>query len=230
MVPKWTWVGDLLGRLGIIVLFSQGALVKGKAWAADVSAWMSGAADASLLAMLSEAANLAFLLLIITTTVFRLPPIRGAQGIEARVTALLGTFAMGVLVLLPPQIEVSPALRVLGLCLMLTGFSLSVYVLWWLGRSFSIMAEARRLVTGGPYAIVRHPLYATEEIAIIGMLLLHPSLAALGLVVLQWLVQLRRMHHEEKVLSAAFPDYEAYAAGTPRVIPKLLAAPLRTPA
>ena len=44
----------------------------------------------------------------------------------------------------------------------------SILVLWRLGKSFSIMPEARKLVTGGPYACARHPLYTVEIITIIG--------------------------------------------------------------
>jgi protein-S-isoprenylcysteine O-methyltransferase Ste14 len=91
----------------------------------------------------------------------------------------------------------------------------------WLGRSFSIMAEARGLVTRGPYAIVRHPLYVAEEIAVIGMVLLNWSLLAVLLACAQWALQLRRMRHEEEVLETAFPDYASYAARTPRWLPAL---------
>ena len=112
-----------------------------------------------------------------------------------------------------------PLLQVLGLFMVLVGSVLSAYVISWLGKSFSIMAEARKLVTAGPYAIVRHPLYVTEELAIIGMLLLNLSTPVVALVVLHFLLQLRRMHHEEGILRKAFPEYDAYAAVTPMLVP-----------
>ena len=77
----------------------------------------------------------------------------------------------------------------------------------WLGRSFSIMAEARRLVTHGPYSIVRHPLYLAEEVAVIAVGLLNFSALSMVVLAAHWALQLRRMHNEEKVLTAAFPEY-----------------------
>ena len=226
-LPATTWLGDLLGRIGIVVVFTHAAAVKTKLLFGLIKAQQLAGAD--FLRLLSETANLAFLILIVATTIVRLRPLRAAGGIEPRVTALSGAFALAFMVLLPATIHLPPAMTVFALCLLLTGFSLSAYVLYWLGRSFSVMAEARRLVTVGPYASVRHPLYATEEIAILGILLLNLSLPAMALVSLQWAIQLRRMHHEEQVLRAAFPEYERYAAVTPKVLPRLWAAPLRKP-
>src|SRR4029077_7970043 len=102
------------------------------------------------------------------------------------------------------------------------GFVMSTFTLLWLGRAFSVTAQARRLVVAGPYAIVRHPLYLCEEITVLGIALAHLSIAAVLIVVLQWVYQLRRMTNEEKVISATFPEYAAYAAKTPKVIPYLL--------
>ena len=40
-----------------------------------------------------------------------------------------------------------------------------------LGRSFSIITETHQLVTSNPYRYVRHPLYLTKKLTIIGIFL-----------------------------------------------------------
>jgi protein-S-isoprenylcysteine O-methyltransferase Ste14 len=94
-----------------------------------------------------------------------------------------------------------------------------VAVLLNLGRSFSIIPQARALVTTGPYAIVRHPLYLAEEIAIVGAVVQFYSPAALILLAVHIGLQLMRISFEEELLSQAFPDYGSYAGRTPRLIP-----------
>jgi protein-S-isoprenylcysteine O-methyltransferase Ste14 len=71
---------------------------------------------------------------------------------------------------------------------------------------------------------VRHPLYLCEELTTLGVALTHFSFAAVLIVAVQWMFQLRRMTNEEKVLGAAFPEYAAYAARTPKIIPRLFRA------
>ncbi len=94
-----------------------------------------------------------------------------------------------------------------------------IYPLVALGRSFSLMPQARKLVTSGPYAIVRHPLYLVEEAAVAGVLLQYAWYAALPFLALHLAVQIGRMQLEEKVLRNAFPDYAGYAKRTYRLIP-----------
>ena len=141
-----------------------------------------------------------------------------SRGIEPRISALLGTFLSITLAFLP-RTELGPVWSVLSTTLILVGASFSFVVLCWLGKSFSILAEARRLVTEGPYRIVRHPLYLCEGVALVGVTLqvLSPLavLIAIAVVTAQW----RRMINEVAILRLAFPEYQAYAANTPLLIP-----------
>jgi protein-S-isoprenylcysteine O-methyltransferase Ste14 len=100
------------------------------------------------------------------------------------------------------------------------GLAYAVWGLAYLRRSFSIIPEARRLVTGGPYAFSRHPVYLGEIITAIGV-----NMATAGwpsaLAVLYFVIcELLRMRWEEGVLARAFPaEYPAYAARVPRYAP-----------
>ena len=98
----------------------------------------------------------------------------------------------------------------------------SALVLWRLGKSFSILPEARKLVTGGPYAYVRHPLYSVEIITILGTALQFAApwswIIAVIVVVLLWI----RSHFEEQVLAESFPEYADYRQRTKRFIPGII--------
>jgi protein-S-isoprenylcysteine O-methyltransferase Ste14 len=163
-------------------------------------------------------ANVMFLSLVASTTLTRLVPIQKAKGMQPRIAALLGTFLSIALALLP-KADLGPILSATSTVLIMVGASLSFVVLRWLGKSFSILAEARRLVTEGPYRIVRHPLYICEGIATVGVMLQVISPLAVLIAIAVAIVQYRRMINEEKILSSAFPEYRLYAARTPLLIP-----------
>jgi protein-S-isoprenylcysteine O-methyltransferase Ste14 len=123
--------------------------------------------------------------------------------------------------LLLPRHELSVTLEMISTALILIGTVGAVFALARLGRSFSVMAETRRLVTSGPYRFVRHPLYLTEEIAVIGVFIQFASAWAILLLALQIGFQLRRMHNEERVLTTNFPEYGVYRQTTARLIPRV---------
>jgi protein-S-isoprenylcysteine O-methyltransferase Ste14 len=162
--------------------------------------------------------GIAFLILIATSVLLRGRPAGKARGIEPRVSALIGTFLITAIVLFPRR-ELSPAAGIASTLLILTGNALAVYVLMQLGRSFSVMAEARRLVTTGVYRIMRHPLYVAEELAVFGMVMQFLSVWTALLLAVQIAFQLRRMRNEETILGETFPEYDVYKSRTARLIP-----------
>ena len=87
------------------------------------------------------------------------------------------------------------------------------------GEKFSVMPEARRLVTTGPYSIVRHPLYLFELLGVVGILLQVRSLPGGILLALVVALQIARAHWEEAVLDRAFPEFAAYRQKVPFLIP-----------
>jgi protein-S-isoprenylcysteine O-methyltransferase Ste14 len=170
------------------------------------------------LALASTAFALVFLSLVIFYTVTRLPPKDSAAGIEPRLTAIAGTF-LTVCIVGAPVEPLSSGARVLSTVLIVLGTLSSIYCLAWLGRSFSIMATARALVTHGPYGVVRHPLYLAEAVTMIGIVMSKWSLAAVIIGGAQFAFQVRRMLNEERILRATFPDYAAYSDRVPMLLP-----------
>ncbi len=100
------------------------------------------------------------------------------------------------------------------------GLAYAVWGLAYLRRSFSIVPEARRLVTGGPYAFSRHPVYLGEIVTAIGINLATFGLPSALAILFFVLCEVLRMRWEEDVLARAFPnEYPAYAARVPRYVP-----------
>jgi protein-S-isoprenylcysteine O-methyltransferase Ste14 len=170
------------------------------------------------LTILAKLAGLLLMTLFVAILFLRRPPVSSARGILPRVAALGGTYT-GVSLLLLPAHEMSALTSSVSILLILSGTLFAVYSVLYLGRSFSIMAEARQLVTSGPYAHIRHPLYAGEGLAVVGLMLQYLSPLALLLfaILVGW--QVYRMNCEEEVLEGAFPAYAAYKARTARLIP-----------
>jgi protein-S-isoprenylcysteine O-methyltransferase Ste14 len=91
-------------------------------------------------------------------------------------------------------------------------------------RSFHAAATptAGGLVTHGPYRFLRHPIYAAILWFVWAGVLCHHTLLGLagGAVITAGLAL--RMVIEERLLRAAYPEYDGYAARTRRVIPFVL--------
>ncbi len=82
-----------------------------------------------------------------------------------------------------------------------------------------------RLITVGPYSLVRNPLYVFSLCGALGIGLSAGSLIITGLLCIPFLVWFPLMViEEERVLAARHPEeWAAYAASTPRFIPALRA-------
>jgi protein-S-isoprenylcysteine O-methyltransferase Ste14 len=161
---------------------------------------------------------LGFILLASAAVLLRTRPSAKANGFEPRISALVGSFMMYGILLFPRQ-DLSLSGGIVSTVLIMIGNAGAVVALSQLGRSFSIMAESRRLVITGPYRFVRHPLYAAEEIAMFGVFMQFASIYTALLLAAHIAFQLRRMHNEELVLTTRFPEYLTYQQNTARLIP-----------
>ncbi|MEB3205666.1 MAG: methyltransferase [Candidatus Sericytochromatia bacterium] len=109
---------------------------------------------------------------------------------------------------------VSPAGAVLAGIIQVAALLLMVASVAALGRSFGIRPARRRLVTRGPYAAMRHPLYVAEWLCGAGLCLVHPSPGNLTVLVLTGALLVARAHLEERVL-AGDPGWAAYRHRVP---------------
>ncbi len=209
---------DRLGQFLMLIIFGcMGTMQIGYLYilfvhADKFSAWH--------LAVLSQICDMIFLGLVLYFTAMRLPARDAAAGPMPRIVAIAGTFAMLLLLVLPPQ-PIGSGMRMASTVLTLAGTLLSAWCLYHLGRSFSMMATARELKTTGSYAFVRHPLYAAETVMILGVILSHGSVLAFGVGLIWLLLQIRRAQFEESILRKTFPEYEDYARRVPMLIPGL---------
>jgi protein-S-isoprenylcysteine O-methyltransferase Ste14 len=150
----------------------------------------------------------------------RRPPLCYASGLYPRLAAVAGTFLGVGIAMLPPR-ELSSALYLASLLLILSGTVLATWAVIALARSISILPEARRLVTTGPFTFVRHPLYLAEFVILFGVALQYTEPWAFLLLIAHCFFQFQRLGYEERVLLGAFPEYESYAARTSRLLPGL---------
>jgi protein-S-isoprenylcysteine O-methyltransferase Ste14 len=170
--------------------------------------------------ILSRGCTVVFLATQAWLMMVRPAPMARTPGAVAFLIALAGTYGVWLVGFLPAA-TLSPPLAILAAAVTLVGSALIVVNVLHLGRSFSIAPQARALVTRGPYALVRHPLYAAEELALIGVAMHVVWYAAVPFVAAHMALQLRRMAYEERLLGEVFPQYAAYARRTARWIPGL---------
>lgn len=133
--------------------------------------------------------------------------------------AVLTTFSPSALSLLSRPELSRPEIVLLADFMIVLGMILSIYSLASLGRNFSIIPQARKLVQSGPYKFIRHPIYLGELIGLLGVVLIGltiPKITAFFLIVG---CQIYRAVQEERLLSNVFLEYKEYCSKTARFIP-----------
>lgn len=115
---------------------------------------------------------------------------------SAFLTALIGTAAP---LMLRPDVAPLVPTSVLAL-LMLLGLCVNVSAKLALWRSFGLAAANRGVRRGGPYRLVRHPMYLGYFMTEVGFLLGNPSLSNAAICAVTWTAHLLRIGEEEKFL------------------------------
>jgi len=122
-----------------------------------------------------------------------------------------------------PHVE---ALAWTGVVLCVAGFAFCIWARFTLGRNWSGVVTLKRgheLISDGPYALVRHPIYTgllTMFVATVIVLGHVAGIIALPFVFMSLWIKLR---YEEKLMLKQFPnEYTAYQQRVKRIIPFIL--------
>ncbi len=111
---------------------------------------------------------------------------------------------------------------VVGAGLILAGIVLMAGGIAWLRRQltpFPHPVPDGLLITDGPFAVVRHPMYAGGVILAIGWALMAAAPLAFGVAVTILAFLDLKSRREEAWLTDEFSQYAAYARRTPKLIP-----------
>jgi protein-S-isoprenylcysteine O-methyltransferase Ste14 len=121
--------------------------------------------------------------------------------------------------------EQSFLLGAIGTLLVLLGIGLAVYARVYLGRNWGMpmsRKEEPELVSGGPYAFVRHPIYTGIILAMLGSAIGESLFWAVPLILfgLYFVYSARR---EEELMCEQFPaQYPDYMRRTKMIVPFVL--------
>lgn len=116
--------------------------------------------------------------------------------------------------------DFGPAVGWVGGLFAVAGIAFAIWARYELGRNWgSHPKEDHLLVTSGPYACVRHPIYAGAMLALFGSAMTG-SIVAVVLFMISIIFCRRRVDKEERIMLSLFPSqYPAYQARIKRLIP-----------
>jgi protein-S-isoprenylcysteine O-methyltransferase Ste14 len=148
----------------------------------------------------------------------------GAGLVAGTATSVLGAVLALDHTIDPVEALDRPAAHAAGLVLFAIGFAGTFYSQLAMGASWRVGiddGERTELVTGGPFRIVRNPIYAAMLPAVLGLALLTPNAVALAgfLVVLASLELQVRVVEEPHLLRVHGDEYARYAERVGRFLP-----------
>ena len=129
--------------------------------------------------------------------------------------------SLGLIALSGPLFAANPALLLLEMAAGLLG-------LWAIGTmgvgNFNVTPDVKhqaRLVTGGPYRYIRHPMYTALLMGSLSLVLDAFSLLRLALWLVLFVDLLVKLNYEERLLSQDLEGYSTHIQRTKRLIPFL---------
>ncbi len=96
----------------------------------------------------------------------------------------------------------------------------AIIVMGWRNVNVSpLIRRDARLVTTGPYAVIRHPMYSAVLLTLWALIIDRHSLFRLTVGLILTVDLLVKIRYEERLLKNHFPEYAAYMKTTERLIP-----------
>ncbi|RYC05293.1 methyltransferase family protein [Nocardioides zhouii] len=175
----------------------------------------------SPLKTVATALTMAFYLLLIWAYLRRVPSDRTDLRWSSWLVAFAGTAAPFAIPLVSDGLATGAARESLSAAVLAIGLAAMLWALGALGTNISVVPQAREVVTHGPYAKVRHPLYAAELLNVVGLCLAHSGAWPWVVLVALAVFQVMRARREEALLAAELPGYAEYKSRTPMLVPAL---------
>lgn len=111
----------------------------------------------------------------------------------------------------------------LALFIFICGVLVGVYSVWYNNlKNINIIPEIKEdaiLITTGAYAYIRHPMYFSVLIMMLGVVVADINMPSMGLYLLLIITLLLKAHKEEKLWMEKSEAYKAYRQRTKSIIP-----------
>jgi protein-S-isoprenylcysteine O-methyltransferase Ste14 len=205
-MDAYTWFVDVVVILGMAYL----------TFAMALSGWIAGLRRGEAVTLLPEQSS-------------RTRNLLAQLGLAVISLALCAGLAYALWIPVPVGVSLRLAsiLHIIGFALFVAGTFLVVWARQTLGRMWGLTTSRKvkllpdhRLVKGGPYSVIRHPMYSGWWFAVLGIVLIYRTWILVLLLVFSVIVFARRARLEERVLAERFGDeWEAYAASTKSLFP-----------
>jgi protein-S-isoprenylcysteine O-methyltransferase Ste14 len=167
--------------------------------------------------LLSSFCLASFYMLLALLIMTRSPAKAQADGLLPRIAAFVGSYLPWTITFFGQTEQALPNL--LSTACVLIGMIMMLVTIRHLGRSFSLVPQARSVVQTGPYRWIKHPLYFSEQIAILGVVLQYLTPVTVIVFVLHIGVQVCRILYEEDLLRRNCPEYSSYEVSRWRLVP-----------
>ena len=133
-------------------------------------------------------------------------------------------FVIIIVAFVPTLLWQQTLLQIIGSCMIAAGIALGVWAIVSFRQRVRILPSpdsADFLVTGGPFAYIRHPMYSALLLACAGLFMAYPTIVRFVAIIVLMMVLFAKMRYEERLLAERYNGYDVYKTHTGRLWPKI---------